>query len=439
MERKVATRLSRWKENPDKKPLVLFGARQTGKTTSVLDFGTERYPHVIHIDFYRQPQAKAAFSSSLEPQAILQALEAILRTDIAPDKTLLFLDEIQECDQAMTALKFFCTDMPELDVIAAGSLLGVHVTRNGSFPVGYVDMLTMHPMDFEEFCWATGERKSFDLVRNSYATLAPCPLHDHMIELYRAYLMVGGMPEAVLRHAEGNSLEHVRSIQRNITTAYIADMAKYAEATDASKIVACWESLPSQLAKETGSTKFAWKLVAAGAKADRYGNAVDWLDASGIVSKCTQVTDAVSPLKSFENATSFKLYMADTGLLASAYDALPQDLDGIDHRSARFRGGMAENYVMQQLVARDAKPHYWGMQSRGEVEFLLNLDGQVTPIEVKSKTHVRAASLNTFMAKYGCARAIRVSAKNFGKEGALSSVPLYAACLIAERHTGTAR
>lgn len=432
MERKITEDLRQWKARQDKKPLVLFGARQTGKTTSVLEFGASRYPTVAHIDFYRQPQAKAAFEGSLEPRAIIQALEAILRIDINPTDTLLFLDEIQECDGAITALKYFRTDMPELDVIAAGSLLGVHVARSGSFPVGYVDMLTMHPMDFEEFCWAVDERRSFELARSSLSTFSPCPVHDRLIELYRSYLMIGGMPEAVKAHAQGASLDRVRSIQHDIRIAYVADMAKYALTSDAAKIVACWESLPAQLAKETGSTKFAWKLVASGAKADRYGSAVDWLVASGIVSKCTQVTDAVAPLKSFENISSFKLYMADTGLLASAFDARPQDLDGTDHRSARFRGSIAENYVMQQLVACNVTPYYWGMQSKGEIEFLLTLNGEVTPIEVKSKAHVRATSLKNFMAKYGCKQAIRIAGKNFGKEGSLLSVPLYAACLVAE-------
>jgi len=432
MKRKIEESLATWKTKADKKPLVVFGARQTGKTTSILTFANSAYKNVVHIDFYRQPQLKAAFAGSLEPASILQALEVLLRRDIDPASSLLFLDEVQDCDEAITSLKFFRTDMPDLDVIAAGSLLGVHVARNGSFPVGQVDMLTMRPMDFEEFCWAAGEKRAFDLVRESYQSLTECPVHNHMIELYRTYLMVGGMPEAVAKHAGGARLEVIRNIQHDIRIAYVADMTKYVSTADAPKIVACWESLPAQLAKETESTKFAWKLVARGAKADRYSSAVEWLVSSGIVSKCTQVTDGVSPLKSFENTSSFKLYMSDTGLLSSAYDARPQDLDGTDHRSARFRGGLTENYVMQQLVARNATPYYWGMQSKGEVEFVLTLEKGVTPIEVKSKTRVRSTSLMRFAEKYGCTDVVRVSAKNFGHENGIRSIPLYAACLIAE-------
>ena len=432
MQRKITDKLKSWYQRPTKKPLVLTGARQTGKTTSVLAFANEAFERVIHIDFYRQPHLKAAFEGSLEPRAIVAALEVLLQTDIDPGKTLLFFDEIQDCDGAITALKFFCSDAPAYDVVAAGSLLGVHIARSGSFPVGYVDMLSMCPMDFEEFCWAMGERRAFDLVRQSYESYAPCPLHDHMIELYRSYLMVGGMPEAVSNYANGARLHEVRVTQNNIRTAYVADMAKYATAADTAKIVACWESVPAQLAKESGSTKFQWKLVGNGAKAERYGAAIDWLAASGIVNKCTQVTDGVSPLKSFENPSSFKIYLGDTGLLSSAYDAVPADLDGKDHRSARFRGGIAENYVMQQLVASGSRPYYWGAQSTYEVEFVLKTAEGVVPVEVKSADNVRSTSAKRFAEKYGSPYVIRVTGKNFGRSEPIWNVPLYAAGLIAE-------
>lgn len=430
MKRKMAASLRDWKSEPDRKPLVVFGARQTGKTTSVLEFARAEYQDVVHVDFYRQPQAKAAFEGSLEPARILAALQALLRRDIVPGRTLLFLDEVQDCDKALTALKFFKADVPGLDVVSAGSLLGVHVAREGSFPVGYVDMLTMHPMDFEEFCWAVGEERSFELVRASMRDLSHCPAHDRMLELYRTYLLVGGMPEAVLLHARGAGLDKVRTAQENIRTAYVADMAKYATAADTAKIVASWESLPEQLAKESGSTKFMWKHVASGANAERYGTAVDWLAASGIVSKCTQVSDGMAPLKSFEHASSFKLYAADTGLLACAYDARPADFDGTDRRTARFRGGMAENYVMQQLVASGHTPYYWGTQSTYEVEFVLRLDEGVVPVEVKSGRHTASPSAMRFMRKYGSPFVVRTSAKDFGFDGTVRSIPLYAACLI---------
>ena len=432
MKRKIEAKLQDWKEAGALKPLVLFGARQTGKTTSVLDFGHKNYESVAHVDFVRQPILKSAFEGSVQPQEIIANLEALTRRDISPGHVLLFLDEIQECDRALTSLKYFHQDLPTLDVIAAGSLLGVHVARNGSFPVGSVYMQTLHPMDFEEFCWALEEHRAFNLVRDSMSELAPCAVHERMLELYRHYLLVGGMPEAVISHAEGASLAQVRKVQSDIRTAYVADMTKYATGSNSVKIVASWESMPAQLAKESGSTKFMWKQVASGANAQRYGTAVDWLVAAGLVEQCTQVSTGATPLKSFENPESFKLYVGDTGLLSCAYDALPQDFDGTDHRSARFRGGMAENFVMQQLVATGIQPYYWGQQSTYEVEFVASLNGAVTPIEVKSGRRVKSTSAARFAEKYACPRIVRLSTKNFGSDGSVLSLPLYAAGLIAE-------
>lgn len=432
LERKIDRELDGWKQRKDSKPLVLMGPRQVGKTTSVLAFGARAYESVVHIDFYRQPQMKAAFAGSLEPEVIVKTLEALLQRDIDPSTTLLFLDEIQDCDNAITSLKFFCSDAPQFDVIAAGSLLGVHVARKGSFPVGYVDMLDMHPMDFEEFCWALGEQRAFALLRANFESLGPFPLHEQLMSLYRDYLLVGGMPEAVRKFASERRVSEIAKVQHDIRIAYVADMVKYASSADAAKISACWESIPAQLAKESGSTKFMWRYVASGAKAERYGAAVDWLVASGIVSKCTQVSDGVAPLKSFENESSFKLYLADTGLLANAYDAVPSDFEDTGNRSARFRGGMAENYVMQQLVATGFTPYYWGMQSTYEVEFVVRLREGVVPVEVKSGVHVKSTSALKFADKYGCPYVLRVTAKNFGATDNVRNIPLYAACLIKE-------
>lgn len=434
MKRKIESAFSAWKAEGSAKPLVLLGARQTGKTTSVLKYAEDAYGDVVHVDFVKRPQLKAAFDGDVEPGKVLANLEALMRCDIVPGRTLLFLDEAQECDRALASLKYFCQDLPSLDVIAAGSLLGVHVARSDSFPVGYVDMRTLHPMDFEEFCWALGEERAFGLARASLKDFSPCAVHGRMLELYRSYMLVGGMPEAVLAHARGKSLERVRKVQSDIRTAYVADMTKYATGADSVKIVASWESMPAQLAKESGSTKFMWKHVASGANAERYGTAVDWLAAAGLVSKCTQVSAGESPLKSFENPESFKLYVGDTGLLSCAYDALPQDFDGGGHRTARFRGGMAENYVMQQLVATGVKPYYWGQQSTYEVEFVASLGGEVTPIEVKSGRRVKSTSAARFAEKYGCSRILRLSEKNFGADAGVCSIPLYAACLIAETY-----
>ena len=430
MKRKIDAELEKWKAQASKKPLVLFGARQTGKTRSVLAFAHSHYQNVVHIDFYKQPQLKAAFKGNLDPASIVSSLEALLGQDIPVENTLLFFDEIQDCDEAITSLKFFHTDTPKRDVIAAGSLLGVHVARSSSFPVGQVDMLTMHPMDFEEFCWALDETRAFNLVKKSFESLTYCAVHNHMIDLYRKYLLIGGMPECVLECTQKSSLEKIQKVQSDIRTAYVADMTKYVSGIDSSKIVACWESMPSQLAKESGSTKFMWKYVESGAKAERYASSVDWLVAAGIVEKCTQVSDGVSPLKSFEKPASFKLYVADTGLLSNMFNATASDFDGTDHRSARFRGGIAENYVMQQLSAANIQPYYWGMQSTREVEFVIKTREGVVPIEVKSGTRASSTSAKYFAQKYDCPYIVRVTGKNFGAEQLVKNIPLYAACLL---------
>ena len=432
VERAIDKTLREWASKAGRKPLALFGARQTGKTTSLLQLGETQFSSVVHADFIRQPSLRRAFEGSLEPTRIIRTLEAMLNVSITPGQALLILDEIQECDEAITSLKYFCTDMPHLHVATAGSLLGIHVARVGtSFPVGHVDMLTMHPMSFQEFCIAQGKRMSLSLIEDCARDLLPCPLHQEMIELYKTYLLVGGMPEAVRLHAEGASMQDVRIKQRDILTAYVADMTKYASAVDSAKILATWESVPQQLAKDGGSTKFVWRNIQSGARADRYKTALDWLVASGLVSICTRVTDGESPLKSFEDRSSFKLYLADTGLLSCAYDATASDLETSGNRTARFRGGLAENYVMQQLVSSSLTPYYWGVNSVNEVDFVTRLNCGIVPIEVKSGTNIKSKSLRKFMSEYACSKAIVLSANDFSRSGIVENIPLYAAHLIA--------
>ena len=368
-----------------------------------MQLGETQFSSVVHADFIRQPSLRRAFEGSLEPTRIIRTLEAMLNVSITPGQALLILDEIQECDEAITSLKYFCTDMPHLHVATAGSLLGIHVARVGtSFPVGHVDMLTMHPMSFQEFCIAQGKRMSLSLIEDCARDLLPCPLHQEMIELYKTYLLVGGMPEA-----------------------------KYASAVDSAKILATWESVPQQLAKDGGSTKFVWRNIQSGARADRYKTALDWLVASGLVSICTRATDGESPLKSFEDRSSFKLYLADTGLLSCAYDATASDLETSGNRTARFHGGLAENYVMQQLVSSSLTPYYWGVNSVNEVDFVTRLNCGIVPIEVKSGTNIKSKSLRKFMSEYACSKAIVLSANDFSRSGIVENIPLYAAHLIA--------
>ena len=436
MERRITRALLDWKDSPSRKPLLLFGARQVGKTYTLRELGHTAYESVAFVDFVRDTWAAPVFEGSLDPHVLVPQLSAYLGMDILPGKTLLVLDEIQLCERALTALKYFCDDAPEYHVAAAGSLLGVKLRRDQSlFPVGKVDMMALHPMSFDEYLAARGEGRLAALIKEALAANQSFGLHERALELYREYLLVGGMPEVVASFvgagAVPGALDLVRSRQLEIDRAYLADIAKYAPMGEMPRVSEVWASVPSQLAKE--NRKFQYKTIRTGARANQYESAIAWLVSTGTVQRCYRVGEGVAPLTTFENLSSFKLYKADTGLLAASYQALPVDVMPHDDKAARFRGGMAENYVMQQFVSRDVLPHYWGTASRAEVEFVeRDRNGEVVPIEVKSGSNVRSSSLGVYRRSYGPAYAVRVSARNFGFEDGVRSIPLYAACYFAD-------
>lgn len=434
MRRNIDVMLDEWKTSPHRKPLILFGARQVGKTYAITHFAKRSFESMAYVDFSRDERASIPFGDSIAPADIIHGLESLLRMTIDPERTLIVLDEIQLCERALTSLKYFCDDAPQYHVIAAGSLLGVKVNRSRySFPVGKVDMLTLHPMNFEEYLWARGEERLADDIREAYRTQeAPFPFHDKAMDLVHEYMLVGGMPESINAYEEsGRRLDAARTVQRNIITAYTADMAKYASPRETQRILEAWNSIPRQLAKE--NHKFQYKAIRSGGRSNMYQGALSWLVSAGIITRLTQVSEPIAPLKAFEDPASFKIYMADTGLLSTTYDVMPTDLQPADNKASVFRGALNENYVLQQLSAADLAPHYWGTLNRGEVEFIVRDGrGDVIPIEVKSGTNVTARSLVAYRTKYQPRYAVRVSARNFGIEGNLRSVPLYAAWLLAE-------
>ncbi|MCL2136560.1 MAG: ATP-binding protein [Coriobacteriia bacterium] len=426
MKRKAEAQLFEWKNSKYHKPLLIKGARQVGKTYSVMAFGEQAFKQVVHLDFTRQPNAADYFRQSLDPKSIIRNIELDRETTVDPETTLLFFDEIQVCGEALTSLKYFSEDAPEYHLIAAGSLLGVTLKRqSGSYPVGKTLALDMHPMDFEEFLWASGKAQLAEAIRDHFENDESFALHDSSVDLFRNYLLVGGMPEAVQAFCEEGSFEKARLIQSTIASDYIADMLRFADATDSAKIHAVWRSLPNQLAKE--NTKFKYQVIGKNARAREYYYALEWLVAAGMITLCTQVTDGLSPLRSFEDAESFKAYYEDTGLLAAANNTLLSDLLDTGPKTARFRGSLTENYVIQQLVANGIKAYYWGTASRGEVDFVFQDEqGNVIPIEVKSGSNVSSMGLNAFIRQYQPAYSIRASTKNFGFENGIKSVPLYA-------------
>lgn len=439
MRRKMDSSLDVWIRSSHRKPLVLFGARGVGKTTLLRALAQRSERQLIHVDFSTDQQARQVFEHAHNPLEITRSLAALAHVEPDPARALLLLDEIQLCDDALVSLRRFKTDLPELPVAAAGSSLGVHLARgsHAALPTDHVNTETVHPLDFEEFCWALGEADAYAIAAECAERLEPCPIHEIMMSLYREYVLVGGMPQAVERYRTQSSIDAARETQGLIRTLYAATMAQDSEGVDPAKIAATWRSLPAQLAKATGSTKFMWKYIARGAKAERYATALEWLQQAGFVNLCTQVSGgggagqlgshAARPhsLEAFENPSAFKAYVADTGLLSQAYGADLADIaDAPDasacmqpaYRQPLFTMGLAENFVMQELVAAGEQPHYWGMKSKHEAQFVLETEQGAVPIDVNPTTkRTRATAVRDFAARYASPYIVQVSGRNIAR------------------------
>jgi len=426
MERKIVKRLVAWKDNPKKMPLLIYGARQVGKTYTALTFGKTYYKNTVYFNMEDSTEIAAIFKRDLKPERIIRELSAKSGQTIFKGDTLIIFDEIQACERALTSLKYFCEEAPEYHIIAAGSLLGVALGRERySFPVGKVDMMTLYPLDFEEFLWATGNEKICELIKECYDNFSPIALHETAMDLYKTYLVVGGMPRAVSEYADTKDFDFVMSAQKTLNDAYIADMAKYATPQETTKIMAAWASVPAQLAKE--NHKFQYKVIKSGARAYEYETPLDWLKTAGIINKCIRITQGKMPLSAYADNNSFKVYMMDTGLLCSKFDISANVVINSPVSFNGFKGALAENYIMQALVINGFSPYYWSSPGKAELDFVFqDKQGNIIPLEGKSADNVRAKSLKAFISLYEPPYAIRVSAKNFGFENNIKSVPLYA-------------
>ncbi|WP_294157945.1 ATP-binding protein [uncultured Selenomonas sp.] len=432
MKRKITQALASWKARKHHKPLLIHGARQVGKTYAALSFGKSAYQNVVYLNFEGNPELAQIFERNLDPARLLAELSAFFGATILPHETLLIFDEVQACERALTSLKYFAEQAPDFDIIAAGSLLGVALRRETySFPVGKVDTLTLHPLDFEEFLWALGEDALASAIRTSFEDRTPCPIHEKALDLYHLYLAVGGLPQAAKTYCDTQDFDFVQSEQKNLVNAYLADMAKYATPQETTRILAVWQSLPAQLAKE--NKKFQYKTVKTGARAYQYATALTWLKASGLIEVCRCVTEGTLPLAAFTKPDAFKIYLADTGLLCARYGIPAHILLHAPHSFDAFKGALTENYVMQALVTNGLMPYYWTDKNQAEVDFVLQTKtGDILPIEVKSAAHVRAKSLQAFRKRYAPPYAIRISSRNFGYEDGLFSLPLYAVFCLRE-------
>lgn len=431
MYRKISAYLETWKNSSHRKPLILQGARQVGKTYSLLEFGRTHYDNVAYFNFETNPRLNETFEENISPDYLVPILSHIASQTIVREKTLIIFDEVQLCERALTSLKYFCEDAPGYHIIVAGSLLGVAVNRDKfSFPVGKVDMKTLYPMDLEEFMLALGEHDLVQRIRECFQTDSPLPsaLHDAAMQLYRQYLVVGGMPECVLQFAETKDYILVRHTQDTILTSYLNDMSKYNNLNEIKKTRLTYDNITVQLSKK--NTRFQYKLLKKGGRASEFENAIEWLTLSGIVSQVYKVEQIKKPLENYRDIDSFKIYVSDMGLLCAKKDLTANDILYMVEELNDFKGGMTENYVDIQLTINGYRTYYWESPRGAEIDFIIQREGQLIPIEVKSADNTRAKSLKVYVDTYHPAYAIKLSSKNFAFEDGKKTVPLYAAFCI---------
>lgn len=424
MERSIYSSLRKWKESPTRKPLILQGARQVGKTYILKEFGAREYSEVVYINCDDNNDMQNMFVD-YDVDRIIRSLSAISGVSIKPSTTLLVLDEIQEVERGLASLKYFCEKAPEYHVAVAGSLLGITLHEGTSFPVGKVDMLYMYPMDFEEFLLAMGKEQLVELLRNnSWAALTP--LRGMLTELLRQYYFVGGMPEAVKTYVERGDIWEVRSIHSKIIDAYRNDMSKHAPKQQVQRINMVWNSIPSQLARD--NKKFIYGALRKGARANDFEIAIQWLVDSGLVHKVHRISKPVVPLKFYEDMASFKLFLLDCGLLGALSETPPEQILIGDNVFEEYKGAFTENYVLQQLksLPRTFVYYYCNDNSTLEIDFVVQHEAHVIPIEVKAEENLRAKSLRQFVTDNSGLHGVRFSMSDYREQDWLTNVPLWA-------------
>jgi predicted AAA+ superfamily ATPase len=425
VDRRALHSLKAWKGDRARKPLVLRGARQVGKTWLLQEFGRSHYEQVAYVNCQRDRSVASIFAGDLDPGRILRGLAIAAGTTINPATTLVIVDEIQEAPQALTSLKYFAEERPDIHLAVAGSLLGVALRTNASFPVGKVNFIELHPLDFDEFLRGTGEAQLADLVlQQDWPLIASYA--DRLTELLRLYMFVGGMPEAVARHAAGDSFDIVRSVQLDILRGYENDFAKYATATVSRRIADIWASLPSQLARE--NKRFILGRVREGARAREFEDALQWLCDAGLVHQVTRFTKPANPIRAYEDAKIFKLFLHDIGLLGALSGLEASVLLQGSGIFEEFKGALAEQYVLQQIVAaRNSVPMYWAPENgKAELDFAIERSGALVPIEVKAEENLQSKSLRSYIDRFQPAEAWRFSLADYREQEDMTNVPLYA-------------
>jgi predicted AAA+ superfamily ATPase len=430
LKRKITASLLTWKQDPDKRVLLVKGARQVGKTYSILDFAKNNYQSTIYINFEENPAYKEIFAGDLDMTTMVKQITLrVPNVKLVPGRTLLFLDEIQSCPRARTALKFLALGR-QFDVIASGSLLGINYKDVPSFPVGYVDYLEMSGLDLEEFMWANNiPASSIQDLKEFYTKRQPVPaaMHTRMLELLKEYIVVGGMPRVVQEYVTRHDFVRVLRLQRGILSDYEDDIAKYALGAEKTKARACFLSLPRHLAKDY--KKFRYSLVEAKGTARKFGGSLMWLYDAGIINFCHNLASPQLPLEGNALSDVFKVYLRDTGLLIAMLEDGTQ-IDIMDGRLGVYKGAVYENIIADIFAKGGKRLYYFEHNSQFEIDFFIRWQGKATAVEVKAANSTKAKSLTTVLQNYGVEQGIKLSAQNLSVNGAVLNLPLYMAMFL---------
>lgn len=430
MKRFVESELIKWRKSSSKKPLLIYGARQVGKTWLMKNFGRTAFDNVVYINFEKEIQLRTIFEQDYNPERIVKLLEIHANEKIVAGKTLVIFDEIQDAKGALTSLKYFREEMNELHIMGAGSLLGIALKQQTSFPVGQVEFLHLHPLNFTEFLLATDNENLVELIQKTSDWQLVTTFKERYISLLKNYYFVGGMPEAVQSFCENKNFDAVRQIQENILLSYEQDFSKHAPAEIIPRIRMIWNSLVSQLAKE--NKKFIYGLIKEGARAKEFELALTWLEDYGLIYKIYRTKKANFPLSAYIDLNAFKTYSIDVGLLAAMGNINPKILLEGDALFQEFKGALTEQFVLQELItSKNKQIHYWANDSGGaEIDFIFEVNNTIIPLEVKANENLQSKSLKTFSLKNPSIYCYRTSLSNYREESWLTNVPLYAIGMI---------
>lgn len=424
MERNIINELIEWKNSRNRKPLILNGARQVGKTYILQEFGRLHYKNVAYFNCDRNDILARIFSIDYDTTRIVRSLSAVIHTHITPEDTLIIFDEIQENPVILNSLKYFCENAPEYHIAVAGSLLGISLHENVSFPVGKVDMIKMYPMTFDEFLLAIGQDVLVGLLRQRDYTLIDS-LSVRLIDCLRQYYFVGGMPAAVKEYSETGNLQVVRSIQQQILFDYRRDFSKHAPSAEVPRINMVWDSIPAQLAKE--NKKFVYGVMRKGARAGEFEMAIQWLMDAGLVYRVHRAKAPAMPLKFYEEISAFKLFTLDVGLMGAMTETPAESIIIGDEIFREYKGAFTELFVYTQLVPQNVPVYYYSANdSRVEIDFLIQKGTGIIPVEVKAEENVKSKSLRTYIDKHPELKGMRLSMKPYADQGWMVNVPLYA-------------